>query len=209
MILRIVTGPVNSGKSTSLRRMMKRAVESGLSVGGFLTIPEWEEKGRRKKGFFLEFPGDFSPSEASIFSASPACGAEYDNEAFRVRIAGQEPAEGCIRVGRFFLYPEGIRTGFDAVKRSLQEDITIIDELGPAELEGKGHREALELALKRKEGELWISLRIQLLEEFLSFLRTLPFSQTLSPPPELFISQPFIPTPHNTGISPRPAARES
>jgi nucleoside-triphosphatase THEP1 len=148
MLVRIVTGPVNGGKSTLLRILLDRELEKGRSAGGFLTIPVRESPEGRKSGFMVELlPGR---------SVQP--------------IAGTVPQQGSTGVGRFHLYREGLEAALDSVLCSAGADITVLDEIGPAELAGEGHSAALELALGRRRGEVWISLRETLLEPFLEYL---------------------------------------
>lgn len=174
MILRLVTAPVNRGKTTLLRAMRAGALREGRSVGGFLTRPEWDAEGLRKKGFFLDI-----------------LGSETSDPEEQLKIAGSDPCPGAAKIGRFYLYPEALSLAYRAVKRSMSADITIIDEIGPAEMSGGGHHEALTLALHKKTGELWVALRSSLLEDFLNFLHHYCGTTNLQLP-DIFISQPWL-----------------
>ncbi len=149
MLVRIITGPVNGGKSTLIRTLLDRELDKGRSTGGFLTIPLREKPEGPKSGFMVELlPGR---------TVLP--------------IAGSVPKPGSTMVGRFHLYREGLEAALDSVVRGAEADITVLDEIGPAELAGEGHRRALEMALGRRRGEVWISLRETLLDPFLDYLR--------------------------------------
>ncbi|ADK80591.1 nucleoside-triphosphatase [Sediminispirochaeta smaragdinae] len=168
-LVRVITGPVNGGKSTLLRHHLDRAERLGCSFGGFLTLPLWEKEGSRKSGFLLEtLPG------RSL-----------------VPIAGLTPAPGACRVGRFFLYREGVEAGLSSVLASLALDIVVLDEIGPAELSGDGHRQALDAALDGAKGEVWLSLRSSLLETFLGLCASHGRDIVVEQP--LFRSQPRKP----------------
>lgn len=151
MILRLITAPIHSGKSTLIREKRCIALAEGLSVGGFLTLPVWEEEGKRKSGFLLELlPGG---EQVIIASADPPEQDSYQ------------------RVGRFYLHSAALAAARRAVEASLETDITVMDEIGPAELAGEGHRGALEIALEREGGELWLAVRSSLLAPLLHCIR--------------------------------------
>lgn len=150
--VRIITGPVNSGKSTLMRTLIDRETAGEGAAGGFLTRPVFGEgaDAGRKRGFLIELlPGGRT-----------------------LPLAGSAPAPGSTPVGRFHLYREGLEAGLESVRRAVEagSGIIVLDEIGPAELAGEGHAEALRLALERGEGEVWICLREELLSPFLSFL---------------------------------------
>jgi nucleoside-triphosphatase THEP1 len=163
--IRIITAPVNGGKSTRLRALVHQALSGGSSVGGFMTLPLWESPGKRKSGFVLEL----LPSGETMMAA------------------GLEPLSGALPVGRFFLYPPAIAGGLKAVKDSLSMDITVLDEVGPAELSGDGHIKALEAALGRKDGEIWLCVRESLLYACLELIDQVRKKR----PFRLFIEQPL------------------
>ncbi len=162
MLVRIIPGPVDGGKSTLLRTLLDRELEKGCSAGGFLTISVRERPEERKSGFMVELLPDRTV----------------------LPIAGTLPQHGSTGVGRFYLIREGLVAALDSVVRSTSADITVLDEIGPAELAGEGHRRALDLALGRCRGEVWISLRETLLEPFLDYLDAFEC--------DILIEQPFF-----------------
>lgn len=139
----IVTGDKDSGKSTTLERIVTRLTNEGIAVGGI--IQRKVMKSSVRHGYDLY---DIL-SQQSV----PLCRTDA-------------PDKG-ITAGPFKFYPEGIRFGLDALSISKFNgcDIVIIDEVGPLELTGKGWSGPLSENLNKFSGILLIVIRESLVDD--------------------------------------------
>jgi len=118
----LITGPSGSGKTTFCTRLALLAVEAGLSVGGILCPAVFE--GREKVGI----------DQLDISSG----------ERRRLGIRANDTGEST--VGCWHMDEAVIARGNQIISVINDEDIIIIDELGPLELEeGSGYQQALHL----------------------------------------------------------------
>ncbi|MFO7850519.1 MAG: nucleoside-triphosphatase [Spirochaetia bacterium] len=143
----IITGAVNSGKTTELRRRIEKYRKLGKRPGGIITEAEWA--GGRKSAFFVRRIGGKEKALVAVRkSGTPGIGS-----------TGSLSFEFC-------------REGFDSAARWIHEackegvDILCIDELGPLEIEGLGHWPAVVRAAKVFGGSMAVVVRKELLEEF-------------------------------------------
>lgn len=106
----LVTGPPGCGKSTLASRVIERARDKGLRVGGIIT-PEIREGGVRK-GFLIV---DLFTGEKELMASV---------------------GEGAPRVGKYVVHVNAIAgLGFRALMRAAEEaDIIVVDEIGKMEL---------------------------------------------------------------------------
>lgn len=117
-MIRLLSGPVHSGKTAAAADAVDRARASGRSVGGVLC------------------PGEFQNSVRSrVDVLNVADGA-------RCPLVAPQVQDGE-RVGRFLLSREGLDFGRRALRDALarRPDLTVIDEVGPLELNGGGWAE--------------------------------------------------------------------
>jgi nucleoside-triphosphatase len=118
----LITGPSGSGKTSLCARVIVLAKDAGLSVGGIL-CPAVVESGKKTNIDQL----DISTGE-------------------RRRLGVRSDSSGCNTVGCWHLDESVIAWGNQIIARLKDEDVIIIDELGPLELEdGYGYRQALTL----------------------------------------------------------------
>jgi len=113
MIL-ILTGPVGSGKTTLLKRVV-----AGL------------------KNHDVRFTGYLSER---VLKADETSG--YDlldlNDGRSLPFLRKEGGEYWPRTGVYYFNPEGLQIAWNIIRRTRESELLIIDELGPAELEGGG-----------------------------------------------------------------------
>ncbi len=141
----IITGAVDSGKTTLARRMIKDMRRRGLRVEGILTVAEYR-KGRKCRYRVLDL----------------ADGGE------RLLLDEERDLEGG-RVGRFFFSAEA----FDWAGQRLREaslsgaDALCLDEAGPLELRGGGYGEVLEELFERSRGIILLVVRESVKKAFI------------------------------------------
>lgn len=142
----ILTGPVHSGKTTSLKRIIQQVERKKLVVDGFLS--EAVFKGQERIGYDLF---DLKGKKSIPL----------------IRRAGKE---GWQKVGSYFFVPTGLEEAQQIISRSKDADICVVDEVGPLELSGKGFWPALKPILFPPLTTFLIAVRKSILEEFLSIL---------------------------------------
>jgi nucleoside-triphosphatase THEP1/energy-coupling factor transporter transmembrane protein EcfT len=119
----VVTGPSNSGKTEAVTAVADRLQSSGVRVVGFVQPGEFLEG--KKVGFRLR---DLATGEEAPLASL----GERDDGEFGTRF---QFSDGGFRLGR------------EALSRTVQNSVVIIDELGPIELRGQGHMPAVRKAL--------------------------------------------------------------
>ena len=115
----ILTGPVHSGKTTTLKRIIQQVERENLVVDGFLSEAVFKDQERAGYDLF-----DLK-KEKSI----PL-----------LRKSGKKDWQS---VGSYFFLPSGLEAAQRIISRSQNSDICVVDEIGPLELSGKGFWPAL------------------------------------------------------------------
>ncbi len=119
----LLTAPRGAGKTTACERMIQRAREAGLSVGGILTPARYDASGA-KSGFYAVDLASGEQRELAIVAS---------DEAQRT-------------VGRFCFDADALAWAAERALWALNAplDVVVIDEIGPLELErGQGFASAL------------------------------------------------------------------
>ncbi len=135
----LLSGPKFSGKSRFVEKLARELAAEGLRISGFFQRGVFDEAGKKIGYDLVEVAGGTSRSLARISEDGDRW--VFDDDAFAPAAAGIDP---------------------DA-------DLLIIDEAGPLELSGKGHRQTLELALGGR-GPILLSVREELAETFTALL---------------------------------------
>ena len=142
----ILTGPVHSGKTTLLERVVHEFRKNKVMVDGFLSKALRE--GQEVTGYDL-----FDLREGSSIPL--------------LRTTGEKEWQ---RVGSFFFHPPGLDKAKRIILRSKDADFSVVDEVGPLELSGKGYWPALKQVLFPPQAAYLIVVREKILEEFLGIL---------------------------------------
>ncbi|MCK4747762.1 MAG: DUF2478 domain-containing protein [Bacteroidales bacterium] len=148
----LVTGGVQSGKTTFVNKLVERLWKDRLRVAGFLS------EGTMMDGVRVGF------TLVDLQSGR------------RIPLASVEPVKGWTPFRRFYFNPEAWKKGETIIREGLLEDphLIVIDEVGPLELQGAGWSAILdELAAKRPAVQLWV-VRKQCLQEVIETWDILP-----------------------------------
>lgn len=145
--VRIYTGPVDSGKTGTVKRAVKDALSRGFTVGG--VISEALMAGGRKTGY----------TAVDIMTGN------------RILLVSRKGLDPDLRTGAFHFS----RSGFEQVSKglltSLERDILVIDEVGPLELEGAGYAPVLHTLADSYTGMLYLVVRNHLLKDVIRAFR--------------------------------------
>lgn len=142
-IIFLVTGRVQTGKTTFLTKLVELLRERGLSVGGFLC------------------PGSFDSGKRSGFDLKNI------ETGVELPMASDREFSDWVKYRRFWFNPGAFLAGKEWIRSSLVQEpaVIVIDEVGPMELEGSGWLESIEfLQSSSVPVQLW-SVRESLLEE--------------------------------------------
>jgi len=145
----LITGPVDGGKTSVLRRMIRSRRENHYSVAGIVAAPLYRQGKKAGYDVLNVRTGEMVPLVRS-------------GDAYHIALSS-----GIQRIGRFLLLEAGLEFAAAAVEEAAGTDILCIDEIGPLEAGGAGHRALLDHILKEYDGELWIAVR----DETLQWLR--------------------------------------
>jgi len=145
-LLHLLSGPVDSGKTSLLLRLLSNLGELRKRVDGFLTPKVYA--GDQFIGYDL--------LDLKVGGLSPY-----------IRVA--QSAEKA-SVGRFYFLPEGLEKAVRLVLRHQILDYLIVDEVGPLELSGRGLWPALSQQLRRGGFRGLIVARMGLVEAFFGLL---------------------------------------
>jgi nucleoside-triphosphatase THEP1 len=137
----ILTGPVHAGKTSFLRNYLQDTQKQGLRVNGILSVAAF--RGQDRIGYDAH---DLRSGESyPLLRTSP------------------EP--GWLRVGPFGMIPEGFDKAAAAVIDTARSDLTVIDEMGPLELAGRGFWSVF-LGLEKKKQPALVVVRSDLVTRF-------------------------------------------
>ena len=142
----ILTGEVNSGKTTLLKKLVGELEKRNLRVEGFLSEAIWRND--EKIGYnFLDLR-----SRASV----PF-----------IRRSGQKDWE---RIGPYFFIPESLVRVKGLILSSQEADVVVIDEVGPLELSGRGIWPALSEGLFQRGQSFLLVARRSVCQNLISVL---------------------------------------
>ena len=131
----ILTGLSDSGKSTVCRRLIERAREAGVRVGGVLT--EKTASGKERTLHVRDL-----------------------NDNTVILLARTNWNQTGPQHGAFTFSNEGIFLGIKAIGRGVSADLLIVDEIGPLELKGRGFFPILHLIRKARQSVIVIRPQI-------------------------------------------------
>ena len=142
----ILTGEIGVGKTTACRKAAKQAVCMGLSSGGILTPPIYEDG--RKTGFFAE---DLKTGEQWPLGTK-GTGSDLKGPVFGIY--------------RFSI--DGFSKAYGTLKTAVVErcDLIVLDEIGPLEIvHKKGFWRILRPLFDQKNAFLLLVVRPSLIED--------------------------------------------
>ena len=128
-----------------------------LSLNGLLSLAHF--KGERFQGY-----NGYSLRTGEVFPL--------------IRIQGEPEWE---RIGRFYFLPEGMKQAEAAILEIETSRLTVIDEMGPHELTGKGFWEPF-LRLQELGQPTLLVVRAELLDSFLSKIQSKPHVLRMAQP---------------------------
>ena len=136
----IITGKINSGKSSRARTFANGLLKKGNSAGGVVTVPFWRGE---KKSYYIF---DLMTGESRLF-------------------ASEEPVVPSIRYKRFYFSAYAFPFAEEAAERASGADFLFIDEPGPLELEGRGFASLIDRTIRDFSGTLVLVVRENITEE--------------------------------------------
>jgi nucleoside-triphosphatase THEP1 len=142
----VLTGEVGSGKTTLLKKIVAELKLRGVPVDGFLSdrITDGEET----IGYDL-----------------------FDlKKRTRIPFLRRNGRAGWQKVGPFFVLPAGLAEAEKIISRSSTDELLVIDEAGPLELEGKGCWPVLSQRLPEISRRFFLVIRKSSLEDYLKIL---------------------------------------
>lgn len=138
----IITGPVNSGKTSHLHRLIANYRREGYAVGGITAEALYKEG--RKIGY-----------DVCDLISKECCPLVRSSET----AAKMKAAEGVQHVGRFVLLESGLSFTRRCIYAAFAGDIICLDEIGPLEMAGRGHRQVLDTLIADFKGTLLVVSR--------------------------------------------------
>ncbi len=157
----IISGKINSGKSTACKDLVRRLQSSQKNIGGILSIPFWRH-GEKKAYYAL----DISTEEGTL-------------------LATTEPVYPAYRYGRFFFPLSGFSfaksvlyaaADLSEMKKQNKKDILIIDEIGPLECLGQGFTPLLRDLMDRFSGILLLVMREEYTRKLCTYFK-IPYNK--------------------------------
>lgn len=138
----IITGPVNSGKTSYLHRLLINYKREGYAVGG-ITAEALYKQGQ-KIGYDV----------CDLISKECRPLVRSSETAVQMKLT-----EGVQHVGRFVLLESGLAFTRRCVYAATAGDIVCLDEVGPLEMAGRGHRQVLDMLLADFDGTFLVVAR--------------------------------------------------
>lgn len=139
----VITGETGSGKTTFLLKLIEELRGKALSVAGFaaLSVPE--------------------DGPSGSFNILDLVSGKV------LSLASRRFTEGWEQFGKFYFNPEGILMGKNILEDPLiiNNDLIIVDEIGPFELDGKIWAESLARLLTRQCCSILLVVREQLVAQ--------------------------------------------
>jgi nucleoside-triphosphatase THEP1 len=146
----VLTGPIQSGKTSTLEAILEQVIDRGIVAHGFLSRRVLE------KGETVGY---------DLFDLQERNGIPF------LRKTGKADWQ---RIGPWSLIPSGLERAEKIIREGKEADLLVVDEVGPLELEGGGLWPALERDVLGREGLSLLVVRERLLESFEKILKGRP-----------------------------------
>jgi len=159
----IITSEINSGKTATLEKISNVLKAKNISVGGFLSIAEFE-KGKKVAYHLKNITTDEKvplATQKKFDTNIKNCHPEF--------ISGSYEMPKQVRhdiTGKYYFYPEAFEKANDWLTDTRAFNVIIIDEVGPLEMRGGGFYELLSNLFQDFKGVLIVAVRTEILEEF-------------------------------------------
>ena len=136
----IITGETGSGKTTYLLKLIEELKRKASSIAGFAA---------------LSIPGDGASGSYNILDLVSGKILSLATRGFN---------EGWEQIGNFYFNPAGIQMGKEILEDPLiiNNDLIVVDEIGPFELDGKVWAESLTHLLNGQNCSVLLVVREQL-----------------------------------------------
>jgi nucleoside-triphosphatase len=142
----IVAGPLHAGKTTRVRALVEKLAARAVPLAGYLSPAVRSDDGIA--GYDLEAIGTGERAPLLRRAAQERGGAPE------------------LTVGSFRFVPAGLERARDIVRGSGPGDLLVVDEVGPAELEGRGVWPALGPLLEDPRRSVLLVVRMSLADAF-------------------------------------------
>lgn len=159
----IITAEINSGKTQTIEKISKALKADKISVGGFLSIAEFE-KGKKFSYHLKNIATDEEvplATQKKFDTNIKNCHPEFSSGSYAM------PKQVRHNItGKYYFYPEAFDKAIDWLTDTQLFGVIIIDEVGPLEMRGGGFYELLSNLFQDFKGVLVVAVRTEILEEF-------------------------------------------
>jgi nucleoside-triphosphatase len=142
----ILTGPVHSGKTSLLKKVVRELKGQEYRIDGFLSE---------------------TVSEKGEIVGYNLLGLKEEKSIPLIRRTGEKEWQ---KVGSYFFIPQGLEEAEKIILRGKEADIFVIDEVGPLELSGKGFWPALKQVVFQPLNSYVFIVRKNIIKDFLAML---------------------------------------
>ena len=149
-MIHILTGTVHSGKTTLLHGVTIQLKSQNINVAGFLSL--YTEEKDQFIGYDL---------------------LDLRKETRRSFIR-KEGNKSWQRIGPYSFIPESLDQAQNIIRRSIDADVCVVDEVGPLELEGKGLWPALKEVISLSAPDYILVVRETIMDNWLKTLGEIP-----------------------------------
>lgn len=191
--IQIITGEINTGKTTFAEKVIERYRREGKTVEGVLSYGIHDNG--VKIGFRIR---DIGTGKCEILAVTPdRNGPTPPTAGVSPYPAPSPPPSAPPSTGRFIFYPEAFSFAEKVIKTGCSADVLVIDELGKIEIEGGGLFPAAQWACHNCSGILILVIRTNLVSSLLDKLELPPVGTPLperrsSAPSRSYPSRPTI-----------------
>lgn len=142
----ILTGPVHSGKTTLLKKVIRELKEKKYKIDGFLSETVWRKQ---------EIVG------YDLFNL------KKERSIPLIRRTGKKEWQ---KIGSYFFIPQSLAEAEKIILRGKEADILVVDEVGPLELSGRGFWPALKQVVFQPLNSYIFVIRKNIIKDFLAML---------------------------------------
>jgi nucleoside-triphosphatase THEP1 len=160
MKVTLVSGRVDSGKTSLLRRRVAKGDGEYREAAGILSLPVF--RNGKKRGYYAY---DIAKGEGMVLSS-------------------ELPLHPSFKFRRFYFSEYGFSFARERILASFHAPVLIVDEIGPLELEGGGFAGVLKECVRGYDGHLVLVVREHLEDEALSAFGLDEFEISVTSPRE-------------------------